>query len=71
MTSCPWTSRWMTEPVAQEFKLLKIHGKMRDGPEKKIEHFPNERRRQEGKVEAHPVHNSLTVAVCGVIYENT
>lgn len=56
----------MTKAQAEEFKLLETHCQMKDGSEK-IEHHLNDKRHQEENVTAYPVHNGLTVHICGVI----
>jgi len=57
----------MNKAQAEEFKLLETHGQMKNGSAKKIEHHLNDKRHQEENVTAYPVHNGLTVHICGVI----
>lgn len=57
----------MTEPQAEEFKLLETHGQVKDGSEKRIEHHLNDKRHQKENMTTYSMHNGLTVHVCGVI----
>lgn len=57
----------MTEPQAEEFKLLETRGQVKDGSEKRIEHHLNDKRHQKENMTTYSMHNGLTVHVCGVI----